>query len=53
MQFKVRLAAVLLGGGMLLGTGSCLPKDFWSDAWGLALFSAVERGIDYGFTLII
>ena len=26
-----KAAAVLLSGGLLLGSGSCVPNDFWSE----------------------
>lgn len=39
---SIKVAVTLLCGASLLGSGSCLPRDFWSDIWGAALTVTAE-----------
>lgn len=40
-----RISVALLSGGLLLGSGSCIPSNFWIDTWGATLSSAADRAI--------
>ncbi|MBU0718186.1 MAG: hypothetical protein KJ749_08065 [Planctomycetes bacterium] len=39
---KLRSLALLLAGGMVLGSGACLPNNFWANAWERALNASVD-----------
>lgn len=40
-----RIGAALLSGGLLLGSGTCVPDNFWIDTWGATLSSAADAAI--------
>lgn len=40
-----RIGAALLSGGLLLGSGSCVPDNFLIDTWGGVLTSAADAAI--------
>ena len=40
-----KVLAALLCGGMLLGSGNCVPDNFWVDLAGGAVGTAVETAI--------
>ncbi len=48
---RTKCAALALSGGMLLGSGACLPDDFWVNAWGNILNSTVEAVVD-GYVMV-
>ncbi len=39
-------ALVLLGSGVLLGTGNCMPDNFWVDAWGRTLNDGMDMAAE-------
>ncbi len=34
VRLKAKCVAMLLSGGLLFGTGTCIPDNFWVDKWG-------------------
>ena len=43
---RVKCAAMLLGGGLLLGTGNCIPEDLWVNTWGRVLTTTTDAVVD-------
>ena len=39
-RIKTKSVAALLGGGLLLGSGNCIPENFWIDTLGTTLSAA-------------
>ncbi len=41
-RHRYQAVVLLLSGGMLLGSGSCVPEDFWADLVGTLITSAAD-----------
>ncbi len=37
-----KTCAAVLGGGMLLGSGNCVPDNFWIDTWAATLSTTAD-----------
>lgn len=40
-----RLGTALLSGGLLFGSGTCVPDNFWIDTWGAALSATADTAL--------
>jgi len=44
---NVKRTAVAVVVGSLLGSGGCIPDNFWANVWSGALYTAVDTVVGY------